>query len=75
MKKSILLTLAVSALALASCKRTYTCECVQTTNGQDAITTQAPIKSTKSAAKSSCEAGNSSASTSGLVIVRTCKLK
>ena len=58
MKKTILLS-GLALLGLVSCKKNYTCECVQTMDIMGQVTKQTittPIKDTKSNATDACKA-------------------
>lgn len=59
MKKNVLLVVAIASLALASCKKDYTCECTATGNGST-VTASTTIKDTKKKAKDACDGKASS---------------
>lgn len=61
---------AVAVLALASCKKDYTCECTTTGGGMNA-TVSATVNGSKKDAKDACEKG----STTVGEVKTTCKIK
>lgn len=74
MKKITFLTVVLAGLALASCKKDYTCECTATAGGISA-TSSVTINDTKKKAEDACTAKNSSASVGGASSSTTCKIK
>ncbi len=74
MKKSIFVLAGVAMLALASCKKEYTCECT-TTSAIGTISATTTIKDTKNNATEACEAGSSSTNVGGMQTTVTCKIK
>lgn len=71
--KRVILVAAVSIMALASCKKDYTCECTSSTGS----VTSFPIEnSTKSDAEEGCDGTGASVTIGGTVVSSTtCKLK
>ncbi len=61
---------AVAVLALASCKKDWTCECTTTGNGVSA-TVSGTVTGTKKDAKNACEKGSTTAGE----IKTECKIK
>lgn len=76
MKKALLIgSLGVfGVIALASCKKDYTCECTST-SGSSSSTASTTINATKGDAKEACEAGSSSATSGGSTVTTTCEIK
>jgi hypothetical protein len=67
--KKVLLVGAVALLGLSSCKKNYTCECVQTIEMSGIKTSQTstyPIKDTKSNATDACNALSINSNTSSI---------
>jgi hypothetical protein len=58
--KKVLLVAAVAGLAMASCKKDYTCECTASAGGVSA-TASTTIHDTKKKAEDACTAKNTSA--------------
>jgi len=63
--KKMLLVAAVAGLALASCKKDYTCECTtkDTSNGTVMGTSSVTIKDTKKKAEDACNGKKATAGT------------
>ncbi|MFP5471848.1 MAG: hypothetical protein ACLGGV_09650 [Bacteroidia bacterium] len=59
---------------MTSCKKEWTCECTTTTGGVTA-TGSTTIKDTKKNATEACDAGDSSATVSGVTVTSECTLK
>ncbi len=77
-------SLALIAIAFASCTKTYTCECTVTTSGTDfisgmSINSSQVVSETKDAKKADaedwCAEGNSTQTTMGLTVTSACELK
>ena len=68
MKKTLLIA-AIAGLAFASCKKDYSCEC----SSAGVVIATSTIKNTKSKAKTSCEALNSTYTAYGTGV--TCAIK
>ena len=79
--KNVLLVSALALLGLSSCKKNYTCECIQTIDLMGQKTNQTvttPIKDTKSNATDACKAMSVSTNTSsvyGGTVTMNCALK
>lgn len=73
MKKSIFVFAGVALLALASCKKDYTCECTITDSSGlfPTTTSTATVTGKKKDVTTACENGSSTVST----ITTTCKIK
>jgi hypothetical protein len=74
MKKSIFLVASVAMLALASCKKDYTCEC-STTNPLGTTSSSLSINDTKKNAEEACDALNATVTNMGITQTTTCTLK
>lgn len=79
--KKVMIFGAIALFGLSSCKKNYTCECVQTIDLMGTKTSQTvttPIKDTRSNASDACEAmsvsTNSSSAYGGTVSMK-CELK
>jgi hypothetical protein len=75
MKKPIIILLC--ALAFASCKKNYTCECTTTSNfpGYTPTTANTTINDREKRAEELCKAKNSSGGAYGFTLTSTCTLK
>ena len=79
--KNVLFVSALALLGLSSCKKNYTCECIQTIDMMGQKTNQTvttPIKDTKSNATDACKALSVSSNTSsnyGGSVTMNCALK
>ena len=61
-------------LALASCKKDYTCECTSTAAGVSS-TASTTINDTKKNAEAECDEGDASATAGGITSTVECTLK
>jgi hypothetical protein len=77
-------SLALIAIAFASCTKTYTCECTVKTTGTDPIsgaainstsTTSGTIEDKKKDAEDKCAEGSSTQTTLGITSSITCEIK
>lgn len=74
--KKILLIAAVVGLAMASCKKIYTCECTVTTAGVSVTASgDTKEKMTKKDAKAECDKGDSEVTVGGVTTKSSCELK
>ncbi len=71
--KKVILVAAVGMLALASCKKDYTCECTTTDSSGffDDVSTSVTINATKSDAETTCSGSEVTAGT----LTTKCELK
>ncbi len=65
--KKVFLTIAVAGLAMASCKKDYTCECTTTVLGFSSSATTI-VNGTKKDAKAACENGTNASTYTTCVI-------
>jgi hypothetical protein len=72
--KKVFLTIAVAGLAMASCKKDYTCECKTTTAGVSA-TASSTINDTKKNATEACDKGDASTTVLGVTSTVECSIK
>jgi hypothetical protein len=72
--KKVLVLGGFALLAMASCKKEYTCECTSTTAGISA-TAATTIKDTKKKATEACEAGTTSSTVLGITSSVSCEIK
>jgi len=72
--KRVILVAAVSLMALASCKKDYTCECTVTSNGSSATSSTVLENVSKSDAEDAC-ISTSSATFGGQTTTTSCDLK
>jgi len=71
--KKVILVAAVSMMALASCKKDYTCECTPTVGDKTSFVLE---NSSESDAKDNCEGTSASVTINGTVVSSTtCALK
>jgi len=74
--KRVILVAAVAMMALASCKKDYTCECEQVTPLGTSSTSITITNSYESDAKDACAGSNASSSIGGVELSKTtCELK
>jgi len=72
--KRVLLVSAFAVLALASCKKDYTCDCVSSINGVEYSTSTSVIHSTKKKATDTCTASSTSSTSGGSTVTTTCTI-
>lgn len=75
MKKSIFVLAGVAMLALASCKKDYTCECTTSVPGFTTESVSVVINDTKKKATAECEKGSGTVSLLGITSTTVCKIK
>jgi hypothetical protein len=77
-------SLALIAIAFASCTKTYTCECTVKTTGTDPVTgmsinststTSGTIEDKKKEAEDKCASGSTTQTTLGITTAITCEIK
>jgi hypothetical protein len=73
MKKNLLI-IAVAGLAMASCKKDFTCECTTTDNGTVVATATGTIHTTKKKANDACNQ-TATSSVGGSTAKTECKIK